>query len=214
MKTVELNFKGNKYPLTHRVDFETEKYNVVISKGKLGFLVSASEKTPTTIYNGCFREVRKGFQSTYGKLPLLSDLNEFLSQFDVKAVEIEEETKKTKTVELTEKEKSLKIKNVYNLNLKSNRVILAKRLIKGGKKTVLLNYGFKSRRVKVQFVESLNMVCMNGSNLYYELTLDKFIEGDFIINKIQKTPQTYVKPSSSTGWDSLEKLMNKTWTKK
>jgi len=113
-------------------------------------------------------------------------------------------------LELTPEEKALKIKMIYNLNLKSNRVILAKRVIKGGQKTVLLNYGFSNKRAKVWFVELRNRIFLTVGGSGYKLTLDQFINGDFEIKRIPKEPQVL---RSSNGWASLEKLMNKTWSK-
>ena len=47
-------------------------------------------------------------------------------------------------------------------------------MIKGGKKTVHLNYGFSNKRVKVSFVEWRNMIFLTLGGSRYELTLDQF----------------------------------------
>ena len=107
-------------------------------------------------------------------------------------------------LELTSEEKALKIKNIYNLNLKSNRKVLAKRVIKGGKKTVFLNYGFSNKRYNVKYIECINLIRIG----FDDLTLDQFISGDFEIKLIPKDSQVL---RSSNGWSALENLMNKTW---
>ena len=204
-QTIKLNFKDSK----DRVCFNCGNLNVEISKGKKGFIVSASSTLPTdTLFMSqcgktATRTHSEGFQSAYGSLPTVEALNEYLAQFDVVAVE-------EMNTELTEEEKALKIKNTYNLNLKSNRVILAKRVIKGGQKTVLLNYGFSNKRAKVWFVELRNRIFLTVGGSGYKLTLDQFINGDFEIKRIPKEPQVL---RSSNGWASLENLMNKTWSK-
>lgn len=88
-QTITLNFEGPK----DRVCFKTETLNVEISKGKKGYIVCASNNTPTDTMSISrsgslsLRSSHSSVSSVYGKLTTIEQLNEYLTQFNVVAIE-------------------------------------------------------------------------------------------------------------------------------